>query len=160
MDRAATFDETGTYRYRLDRRWKRAPEKRVTFVMLNPSTADAFKEDPTIRRCIGFAKSLSLQAMSVVNLFAIRATDPKEIRLAEDPVGPENDFYIREACRASMMVICAWGAYPHLDGRDRVAWLNIKDCCSNIYSFGLTKKGAPKHPLYLRGDSVLQAFRP
>ena len=160
MDRAATFDETGTYRYRLDRRWRSEPDKLVTFVMLNPSTADAFQEDPTIRRCIGFAKSLSFPAMSVVNLFAIRATDPKTIRLTEDPVGPENDFYIREACRASMMVICAWGAYPHLKGTDRAVWADIRECCSNIYSFGLTKKGAPKHPLYLRADSRLETFRP
>ncbi len=157
MDRAATFDETGAYRYRLDRRWKCEDDKRVTFVMLNPSTADAFEEDPTIRRCIGFAKRMSFSAMTVVNLFALRATDPKEIRRAEDPVGPANDFYIRQACAESMMIICAWGAYPHLDGRDVSAWNAIR-WPKNVYCLGLTKDGAPKHPLYLKKDQILEPF--
>ncbi len=160
MDRAATFDGTGLYRYRLDRRWKIEEEKRVTFVMLNPSTADASKEDPTIRRCMGFAQRMSFSVMTVVNLFAVRATNPEMIRLTADPVGPANDFYIRQACQASMMVICAWGAYPHLDGRDHNAWPNIRPFCSNVYCYGLTKKGAPKHPLYLPGDSELLPFTP
>ena len=159
MDRAATFDETGTYRYRLDRRWKVERGKRITFVMLNPSTADAFKEDPTITRCIGFAKRLNFPAMTVVNLFALRATDPKELRRHKAPVGPDNDRYIGEACLESMMVICAWGAYPHLRGRDLSAWAAITEWQSILYCLGVTKSGAPRHPLYLKKEQDPEPFR-
>lgn len=164
MDRAACLDETGKYRYWLFRRW--SPERRpadgagvATFIMLNPSTADAFQDDPTIRRCIGFAKRLGYQAMTVVNLFALRSTDPKELRKAEDPVGPDNDNYITEACYGASKVICAWGAYAHLKGRDEEAWDNgIVKGGVKRFCLGTTKAGHPKHPLYLPNDAPLEPF--
>jgi len=157
MDRSACFDETGKYRYRLDRRWFEFGRS-VCFIMLNPSTADAFKEDPTIRRCIGFAKRLGCSAMSVVNLFGLRATEPKELKRADDPVGERNDYYIRAAIEAASMVICAWGVHVGSSGRDREVCDILQHFRGPIYTFGVTKAGHPKHPLYLPADSELQRF--
>lgn len=155
MDRAATFDESGTYRYRLDRRWDDVG-RNVAFVMLNPSTADAFVEDNTIRRCIGFAKELGFASLTVVNLFAFRATDPKQLKKAADPVGDRNDFYIRQAMKESHAVICAWGVHGALFGRDKEVAPIIIESCENVWVFGVTKKGFPKHPLYLPKDAKVQ----
>ena len=159
MDRGAIFDETAAFRYSLYRRWAEHGRS-VTFVMLNPSTADAFKEDPTITRCIGFAKGFGYHALQIVNLFAFRSTDPKKLRQVEDPVGPDNDQYIREACYRGNSVICAWGAYAHLDGRDLEAWKQIRLEVPNVFCLGRTKAGHPKHPLYLKATTELERFRP
>ena len=159
MDRGAIFDETAMYRYSLSRRWA-ANGRSVTFVMLNPSTADAFEEDPTITRCIGFAKGFGYHALQIVNLFAFRSTDPKKLREVVDPVGLNNDRYIREACRAGSDVICAWGAYAHLAGRDWDAWPLIRRSVPNVFCLGRTKGGHPKHPLYLKATTELERFRP
>jgi hypothetical protein len=137
----------GRYRYRLWREWGEGP--RVCFVMLNPSTADAEQDDPTIRRCIGFAKVLGAGSLDVVNLYALRATDPREIARDAAPVGPANNTYIDEAARRAEMVICAWGAHSH--ARDRAATVlgilrraGVKPMCLRR-----TKAGHPAHPLYL-----------
>jgi hypothetical protein len=92
----ATFDPTGAYRYALWRVWdgNRPP---LVFVMLNPSIADAERDDPTIRRCLGFACAWGYGALTVVNLFALRATCPHTLRRAADPVGPDNDEHLRAA---------------------------------------------------------------
>src|SRR5690606_33929820 len=113
----------GRYRYSLTRhipsllRWVRP----VTFVMLNPSTADASEDDPTIRRCISFAERIGGTELEVLNLFALRATDPKELLEAQrngvDPIGPENDEYLRRISPMSTVIV-AWGAHPA--ARDRV----------------------------------------
>jgi len=158
MDRSACFDETGKYRYRLDRRWGRNRVKNITFIMLNPSTADAFQEDPTIRRCIGFAKRLEFPAMTVVNLFGLRATDPKALKHHMDPVGEDNDWYIYEAMLDSDVIVCAWGTHGSLRGRDKEALKYIRDMSYKMFHLGLTKGGHPKHPLYLPADSELQKF--
>ena len=159
LDRGAVFDETAAYRYLLTRRWER-DGRCVTFVMLNPSTADAFEEDPTIRRCIGFAQRLGFNALQIVNIFAFRSTDPKKLREVDDPVGPDNDRYIREACFRGNSVICAWGAYAHLAGRDLEAWKQIRLEWPHVYCLGRTKAGHPKHPLYLKATTELERFRP
>ena len=159
MDRGAIFDETATYRYLLSRRWEN-DGRSVTFVMLNPSTADAFKEDPTITRCIGFAKGFGYHALRIVNIFAFRSTDPKKLRKVEDPVGPDNDRYIREACFRSSSVICAWGTHGALHARDLKAWEQIRLEVPNVFCLGRTKGGHPKHPLYLKATTELERFRP
>lgn len=137
----------GPYRYRLWREWEPGP--RIAFVMLNPSTADAEEDDPTIRRCVGFAKALGAGAIDVVNLFALRATDPRELAKHSAPVGPENDAWIVTAALECEMVICAWGAHAH--ARDRATRVLGILRCANRQPMCLrqTKAGHPAHPLYL-----------
>ena len=105
----------GQYRYLLWRYWGEA--KRLVWVLLNPSTADARQDDPTIRRCVGFAKGWGYDGIQVVNLFAYRATDPRELKAVVDPVGPRNDEFIERAARGHEMVVVAWGANGGLHGR-------------------------------------------
>lgn len=142
MTGGATFSRDRRYRYRLWRRWDRARPV-VVFVMLNPSTADARHDDPTIRRCIGFARRWGYGGIEVVNLFGYRATDPRALRIVRDPVGPGNWRHIRRALRQAALVILAWGAHAHGDRLTRVA---------RAQCLGLTRAGQPRHPLYLRRD--------
>lgn len=108
--RGALISECGLYRYRLWRRWGIGPH--ATWIMLNPSTADADLDDPTIRRCIGFARAWGFSAIEVVNLFALRATNPRELGRSADPIGPDNDRHLSEAGRAAELRIAAWGHRP------------------------------------------------
>lgn len=114
MKRDATISECGRYRYDLGRTWVEPGDALAdtycTFIMLNPSTADGTQDDPTICRCINFAKSWGMGGLMVVNLFAWRATKPDDLLRAADPIGPENDRYIDEACRMAQFVVAAWGA--------------------------------------------------
>jgi hypothetical protein len=144
--RSAVISDDGLYRYRLDRRWADGP--RVTWVMLNPSTANAEVEDPTSRRVIRFSRAWGYGALTIVNLYAWRATDPVELWFVEDPVGPENDRYLAEAC-AGTDVIAAWGASGHVDRIREVLALPGMD---GLKALALTQSGQPRHPLYLRGN--------
>ncbi len=148
IDSGADFDETGAWRYRLWRRWR--PEGRVVaFVGLNPSTADGRQDDPTIRRCIGFAKRWQFSALEVVNLFAWRATRPTDLKLATDPIGPENDDVLARVVSRSDLVVACWGVNGAWNGRDRavLAWLSRP-----LHCLGRTRGGQPRHPLYLPGN--------
>lgn len=150
----AIFDATGRYRYLLRRRWGAGP--RVAFVMLNPSTADASRDDPTIRRCVGFARRWGFRSVDVVNLFAYRTPHPRALARAADPVGPANDRHLRRAVRRAALVVCAWGATDLAHARARaVAGLfdGIRLRC-----LGWTRSGAPRHPLYLRRGARLRRF--
>ena len=144
----AEFDPTKRYRYRLRRVWG-DPSNSCCFVMLNPSTADAFRNDPTIRRCLGFAQAWGHGALSVVNLFAWRATDPRELAHGiEDPVGPGNDVSIEDEAGGAGRVVFAWGADPMAvkRGAEVARWL--RKICDPV-CLGTTKAGAPRHPLYV-----------
>jgi hypothetical protein len=151
---SATFDPTRRYRYRLTRRWARGP--RVAFVMLDPNTADATKDDPTIRRCVGFARRWGFGSLVVVNLFGLCARHPRELARATDPVGPQNDRHVRRAVRSADLVVCAWGALPL--ARARARELDGAFGGPRLRCLGLTKMGAPRHPLYLRSDTRLRPF--
>ena len=110
----AVISACGKYRYTLTRVLQYdepiTPTGQITFVMLNPSTADATEDDPTIRRCIGFARGFKAEALNVVNLYALRATDPKELWKVTDPVGgSSNDYWIKRILETSSVIICAWG---------------------------------------------------
>jgi hypothetical protein len=107
----ADLSPCGTYRYLLGRRVGEG-DRTALFMMLNPSTADATEDDPTIRRCTGFARREGCGVLEVVNLFAYRATDPAELRTAPDPVGPANDHHIKAALGRVALVVVAWGALP------------------------------------------------
>ena len=146
----AVLSEDGVYRYELYRRW--ADNTRpVLWVMLNPSTADAEIDDPTIRRVIGFSQSWGFQAAIVCNLFALRATNPQALRTHSDPVGPDNDDYLMRAVCASDRIVVAWGAHPFASSR--AAW--VKKLLPNSHCLGVTKEGHPRHPLYARADAQL-----
>lgn len=153
----ALISDCGQYRYALTRRWGEAPSLR--FVMLNPSTADASLDDPTIRRCMGFAKRDGYGGLVVLNLYAYRATNPKALLTCADAVGPGNDDMLRAHLRSSVgvgrPVVAAWGANARLDRWDQVLALasGVDWRC-----LGTTKSGAPRHPLYLSGDQPLLPF--
>lgn len=162
MERTANLSPDGVYRYRLGRRW--APGgSRMAFVMLNPSTADADVDDPTIRRCIGFAKREGCSAIAVVNLYAFRATKPVRVAEADargvDIVGPENLLHLQTAVGSSDLVVAAWGgSIEKLPRRD---WLvdYVVDLCvgldRDLFALGHTAAGHPRHPLYVKGDAPL-----
>lgn len=158
--RAACIDATGLYRYSLTRVWNQAGP-RVVWVMLNPSTADARLDDPTIRRCLAFSKREGFGALTVVNLFAFRATDPAKLATAADPVGPDNDTHIEDAVRQADKVIAAWGADTAAakDDRARVlAVCGMVDRVRPLWCLGCTKDGSPRHPLYVPGNTAVQPY--
>ena len=150
-DRAASsaiFSDCERYRYVLTREWDPAG-KRVLFVMLNPSTADEIKNDPTVERCERRARTLGFGAFRVCNIFAFRATDPRVMRAEQDPVGPGNDAAIRESAVWANQVICAWGTHgAHLNRGAEVAGL-LRNLDRPLMHLGLSKAGHPKHPLYI-----------
>jgi hypothetical protein len=141
------------YRYLLTRGPRDAREHLV-FVMLNPSTADQEHDDPTIRRALGFARRLGFARLSVVNLFALRATEPARLYRARDPVGPGNDDAIRAAVADATLVIAAWGNHGEL--RDRAA--QVRPLLPRVHHLGLTRLGQPRHPLYLPAATPLTAW--
>jgi hypothetical protein len=126
--------------------------------MLNPSTADAEKLDPTVRRCVGFAERWGYGSLEVANLFAFRSTDPSELYRAEDPIGPENDRHIKDAVCASRSVIAAWGQHGRLRGRDEEVVELVTDL-ADLHCLRRTKHGLPWHPLYLPGSLPPLLFR-
>lgn len=144
----ATYDAGRRYRYRLSRVWD-PTRPRCCFVMLNPSTADALRLDPTLRRCVGFARGWACGAVEVVNVFAYRATDPAELRRAEVPVGPGNDEAILAAAGSADLVVAAWGAAAALGGRAEVVRRRLAAAGIELSALRLTRDGAPGHPLYV-----------
>ena len=150
----ATISACGLYRYSLTRIWG-FNARRFVIIMLNPSTADGREDDPTIRRCVGFARREDCDVLEVINLYAFRATDPKALRAADDPIGTMNARYQELAFRRYDRAVCAWGAHADPgDARDFIdRHPNVRFEC-----LGTTKDGAPKHPLYLAADTPLQPF--
>lgn len=151
---SAVIDKTGQYRYLLERIWD-DNEPPAVFIILNPSTADETENDPTIVRCINFAKRWGCGGIRVVNVFAIRSTDPREIFHVDDPVGPSNEAFIKYAVLNAGIIIAAWGA-----GGPKEKWPYqkifdaVKAVGAQIYCLGKTKHGIPRHPLYLRGGTT------
>lgn len=151
----ATFSLCRTYRYALTRRWSDRPM--AVFIMLNPSTADALVDDPTIRRCISFARSWTAGGLLVLNLFGLRATDPAVLGRHPDPVGSDNDPVIAERLLADEPVgpvICAWGAHPGTAERAGRVLALLRNRGIRPLCLGTTKAGHPRHPLYVRGDTA------
>lgn len=148
--RGARLSECGRYRYTLTRQW--GDGMRVCWVMLNPSTADATDDDPTIKRVRGFTRAWGYSGFIVVNLFAWRATKPAELLKVADPVGPDNDVAIAGAVESSAAIIAAWGTV-HKKLRWRAARVR-SDITANwsLHYLRLSNDGAPWHPLYLPAD--------
>lgn len=152
-EKGAVLSTCGNYRYLLTRRW--ADGDTVTWIMLNPSTADASIDDPTIRRCIGFSKEWGYAALRVVNLYAYRATKPEALKAVADPIGPDHAVHFMGALHASALVVAAWGACKHakID--------HVKHILTNtlVHCLGVTANGSPKHPLYVKGSALPDVYQ-
>lgn len=161
MRRGALLSDCGRFRYTLDRVWA-SNLATCVFVMLNPSVADAKIDDSTIRRCIAFAKREGCGALRVVNLFAFRSPSPEKMFNAADPVGPQNneflDAVLKRAAADGGPVIAAWGVHGrHFDRDAYVAHLAAQHGVA-LRCLGVTKDGAPRHPLYIAADEPLVAW--
>jgi len=152
MQSDAVISSDGVYRYRLMRTWD--PTKLpLVWIMLNPSTADAAIDDPTIRRCMSFARREGCGGIEVLNLFAYRSTKPSELDHAADPVGPENDRWILDVLNRHDRCVCGWGAYSKAWSRAAA----VMDLGGRIdfLCLGRTAAGHPRHPLYLPNNAHL-----
>lgn len=143
----ATFSPCGLYRYTLTRRWLLG-EGTMLWILLNPSTATAEDDDPTIRRCIGFAQDWGYQGMTLVNLFALRSTDPKGLLDVDDPIGPDNDAAIVDAVSEHEFVCAGWGIHGQMMDRSTTV-LDLIAMKATVYCLGRTSIGEPRHPLYI-----------
>lgn len=155
------FSPDRIYRYTLWRCWRKdglIPNvSRLTYAMfigLNPSTADETKNDPTIRKCIGFAKRWGLDALCMTNLFAFRATDPRVMKQQADPIGEDNDKWLKQVAHQASVIVAAWGLHGAHNGRDKRVTRMIGD----VRCLRYTKDGFPEHPLYVPYDTALQFY--
>lgn len=161
-DSGAEISDDGLYRYTLTREW--ADGTCVGFLMFNPSTADASQDDPTIRKCVGFAKRWGYSRLVVLNLYAIRSRDPKAVgRMGPSAVGPLNDFWITKAMKEAREIICAWGCAQHSPDIDRriqrvMSLQLISQESVKISCLGRRQDNHPRHPLMLSYDTPREPF--
>lgn len=138
----------GQFRYSLTREWEPSPQV-VLWVMLNPSTADGTKDDNTVRKCVGFARRWGFSGLEVVNLYAFRATSPRDLAGAKYPIGPDNDTVIVGACERARIAVLAWGNHAEA-GRARYVTRLVRNCINrgdaNVFCLGVTQVGQPRHP--------------
>lgn len=145
----AEFSPCRQYRYRLWRIWGEGePQRTLCMVMLNPSTADEFKNDPTVERCCRRARMWGYDRIDVVNIFALRSTDPKGLYDSQDPVGEENDAAILAAARAADLTVAAWGNHGRLGGRGQHVRELLQGDGIALHALDVSKVGEPVHPLY------------
>lgn len=154
-EKTAIFSPCRKWRYALTRIWdKELPV--VQFIGLNPSTADETLDDPTIRRCIGYARDWSFGGLVMTNMFAYRATYPKDMLSQDDPIGPENDAWITTIANRAGKIVAAWGSHGNRRNRDLDIHVLLKGF--DVLCFGLTKNSQPKHPLYLKKETELVSW--
>lgn len=155
--KGAIFSEDRLYRYTLYRKWETLADHPrqgpVVFILLNPSVANEMLNDPTIRRCMGFGNKWGFCEMYVMNLFAFCATKPKDLFLANDPIGVDNDKWLREIHNRGGFMVAAWGRHGEYRGRDKV----VMKMLTNLHQIGEAEY--PRHPLYLKGDLLPQVVR-
>lgn len=164
MITGAKFSKCKNYRYALWRVWN-MPEnekpKMLAFIMLNPSTADEVKNDPTVERCQRRCKAWGFDGLFVANIFAYRSTDPAALYDIKDPVGPQNDKHILNIASLSKQIICGWGNHGNLHSRGREVCNNLRKAGYLPYALVINKDGNPKHPLYVgynQNPIVLPAY--
>lgn len=154
----AVFSECEKYRYLLWRWWGDGdpdPRVMVAFICLNPSTATESRNDPTVKRCITYARDWHFSGMFMLNIFALRSTDPSKLRLVDDPTGEANDTYLIWAYEQACLTVGAWGNHGgYRDRGDYVAAL-----MPEIMHLHRTRHGHPGHPLYLKKDLRPQLWR-
>ncbi len=157
VQRGAILSDDGVYRYCLWRQWADGPI--LTFIMLNPSTADAEKDDPTIRRCIGFAQRERCGRLEVVNLFALRATKPRNLLSHPNPEGMGNWNHVMRSVMISEIAVAAWGgSCPTQGGVPLLSFTRDNLPTRALWCLGRTQSGEPRHPLYVKGDTPLMEF--
>ena len=156
-ERGAWISECKLYRYGLWRIWE-CQRRLVNFIALNPSTADASLDDPTIKRCIGFAKAWGYGGFIMTNLFAYRATNPKKLKGPFNPAGVDNGKAIKVAVAASDCVVLCWGNNGDMFDGGYQMRRELRIAGVQTWHLGLTQSNYPKHPLYLRGDTVPVEF--
>ena len=149
LNRGATFSKCKIYRYRLWRIWD-AKKPTVLFIMLNPSTAGSTMDDPTIKRCIGFAKSWGYGGLYVGNLFAYRSTQPKGLLKLNDAEGKQNQTHLLEMSKLCKIGVCAWGNQSIIN--KIIPNYQLKNLSIPLFYIELSKGGTPKHPLYLNSN--------
>ncbi|ALI55895.1 DUF1643 domain-containing protein [Celeribacter marinus] len=154
----AIYSDCERYRYSLTRTWDTQGRKAL-FVMLNPSTATEVQNDPTVERCERRARVLGFGAFCVTNIFAWRDTDPKNMRAAADPIGPENDTTILDFSGWADDIICAWGTHGAHLSRGATIEALLRETGRDLYHLGLSKAGHPKHPLYISYEKNLELWR-
>lgn len=152
----AVISDCENYRYRLTRTWDE-DKPTIAFVMLNPSTADDVDDDPTIRRCRGYAKEWGYGSFVVANLFGLRSSEPAALHDHPDPVGPENDSYLREVCDEAEKIVVAWGAKGSFKDRAIEVAEMLDD---DLYALDTMKHGHPNHPLFQPADAELELWTP
>jgi hypothetical protein len=148
VESSAVFSDCRCYRYALRRRFAEGPT--VLFIGLNPSTADEHADDPTIRRCLAFAKRWGYGELVMANLYAWRCTLPRALDLVAEPIGARNDVVLERLSREADLRIAAWGAWP---GPNPHRPARVMDIVGALHVLDLTKHGHPRHPLYLRADT-------
>ncbi|HSV84550.1 MAG TPA: DUF1643 domain-containing protein [Ramlibacter sp.] len=156
MKKHATISDCGKFRYRLWRKWSEGSP--LLFVMLNPSTADAEVDDPTIRRCLRFAEAHGYGELEVVNLYAFRATDPKDLKRASYPVGPENNEHIAAAVHDAAAVCLAWGRIAAGLERPGIVLQQLRALGVRPQCLRVTRSGYPQHPLMLPSSCRMHPF--
>ncbi len=153
----AVFSPCRRYRYRLWRVWgQRRRQRTLCMVMLNPSTADEHRNDPTVERCCRRARMWGYDRIEVVNIFALRSTDPKGLYGVEDPVGRDNDQAILEAARHADLTVAAWGNHGRLGGRGDEVLALLREAGVAPHALDVSKAGEPVHPLYQSYDKLPQ----
>lgn len=153
----AVFSEDMKFRYLLQRTWD-WDKPTIAFVMLNPSTADEVKNDPTVSRCQVRAHQMGYGTLRVVNIFAFRSTNPKNLYEVDDPIGPDNDLMILKGIVSAKMIVCAWGRDGKLKGRGKEVLRNIAAYGREIHVLRVNDDGQPGHPLYQSYDCVPYLF--
>lgn len=153
---SAVYSDCGSYRYALTR--ESAPGARLLYVMLNPSTANETRNDATVERCDRRARLLGFGAFRVVNLFAFRATDPRVLKAASAPIGPDNDTVLHDGALWADRILCAWGTHGAHLGRDAQVERMLRQTGRDLWHLGLTRQGMPRHPLYISYDCTLRLW--
>lgn len=151
MFASAYFSDDRKYRYALSRVWDES-KPLVLFCMLNPSTADEINNDPTVERCQRRAVQMGFGGMAVVNIFALRSTDPKALYKAEDPVGPENMRVVISLAKKAKLVVCGWGKHGAFKSHGEFMLMKLRDYGIRPHALKLNKDGTPAHPLYIGYD--------
>lgn len=148
MKSDASFSKCRSYRYALWRTWDDS-KPYAMFIGLNPSTADESEDDPTIRRCINYSKAWGFGGLCMVNLFAFRATAPRDMMSANSPIGSDNDKWITQLAKNAGVIVAAWGNDGSYMGRSQ----NVIALLPNVMCLKINKTGEPAHPLYQPGSA-------
>jgi len=156
IDKGADLSDDRVYRYRLWRRWRDGDQ--MTFIGVNPSTADETEDDQTIKKCIGFTKRHDCTAVQMLNLFAFRHKNPEVMKKHRSPIGPRNDEVLLKYAREAKFAVACWGIHGEHMGRARQVIDMLSSNEVTLMCFGLTKFGFPKHPVMLPYKTHLQAL--